>query len=152
MLRKHCQSRYLSSQEMYVPRIQMLTYCISKAKQNPQCAPCSTNVKQTQSLPNIKLMSSESFLLIPTVLFDIFYTFAPVYISCEEMVRFAQQFKDFITPLYLIKHNPPTLVSQPVLYWLSPKPWLYSFSRFPHYAHNLDSLNKKNGMSATPLN
>ena len=34
----------------------------------------------------------------------------------------------------------------------SPKTRLYSFSRFPHYAHNLDSLNKKNGMSATPLN
>ena len=25
-------------------------------------------------------------------------------------------------------------------------------SRFQYYAHNLDSLNKKNGMSATPLN
>ena len=24
--------------------------------------------------------------------------------------------------------------------------------RFQYYAHNLDSLNKKNGMSATPLN
>ena len=35
---------------------------------------------------------------------------------------------------------------------VSPKTRLYSFSRFQYYAHNLDSLNKKNGMSATPLN
>ena len=34
----------------------------------------------------------------------------------------------------------------------SPKTRLCSFSRFQYYAHNLDSLNKKNGMSATPLN
>ena len=39
------------------------------------------------------------FFLILTALFDIFYTFAPAYISCKEMVRFAQQFKDFITLL-----------------------------------------------------
>lgn len=37
-------------------------------------------------------------------------------------------------------------------YRVSPKTRLYSFSRFQYYAHNLDSLNKKNGMSATPLN
>ena len=35
---------------------------------------------------------------------------------------------------------------------VSPKTRLRSFSRFQYYAHNLDSLNKKNGMSATPLN
>ena len=29
---------------------------------------------------------------------------------------------------------------------------LFSIVRFQYYAHNLDSLNKKNGMSATPLN
>ena len=34
----------------------------------------------------------------------------------------------------------------------SPKTRLYSFYRFQYYAHNFDSLNKKNGMSATPLN
>ena len=37
-------------------------------------------------------------------------------------------------------------------FWGSPKTRLCSFSRFQYYAHNLDSLNKKNGMSATPLN
>ena len=41
---------------------------------------------------------------------------------------------------------------RPVLFRGSPEIRLYSFSRFQYYAHNLDSLNKKNGMSATPLN
>lgn len=58
----------------------------------------STNVKQRQTLPNIKLAADKFFLLILAALIDIFYTFAPAYISCKEIVRFAQQFKDFIPP------------------------------------------------------
>ena len=50
---------------------------------------------------------------------------------------------------YFIWYKRTTL---PLLLGVSPKTRLYSFSRFQYYAHNLDSLNKKNGMSATPLN
>lgn len=50
------------------------------------------------------------------------------------------------------KHNNQNADGNCELFWISPKTRLYSFSRFQYYAHNLDSLNKKNGMSATPLN
>lgn len=52
------------------------------------------------------------------------------------------------------EQNPviPQLFTSYDKFWVSPKTRLYSFSRFQYYAHNLDSLNKKNGMSATPLN
>ena len=46
----------------------------------------------------------------------------------------------------------PMTVDEVILFGSVRKAGCNPSSRFQYYAHNLDSLNKKNGMSATPLN
>ena len=90
--------KYISLQEMRIPTLRVLTNCISISKQCWQnsFAQQKSNKNKLYQTSNWRQMNL--FLLILTALIDIFYTFAPAYISCKEIVRFAQQFKDFIPP------------------------------------------------------